>query len=79
MSESTRDSARTTGPAIDAHYRFILWLTRTPRSRNRLSPEASGCACRRPGTVMVKRVLRLSYLQIQGQVQDMDGQNAIIA
>lgn len=37
MSESTRDSARTTGPAIDAHYRFILWLIPTllcfPRSQ----------------------------------------------
>ena len=78
MSESTRDSARTTGPAIDAHYRFILQLTRTPRSRSRLSQGASGCTCRLLGTVMVKRVLRLSHLQIQGQVQDMDGQSAII-
>ena len=37
MSESTRDSAQTTGPAIDAHYRFILWLIPTllrfPRSQ----------------------------------------------
>ena len=27
--ESTRKRARSTGPAIDAHYRFILWLVPT--------------------------------------------------
>ena len=37
MSDSTRDRARSTGPAIDAHYRFILLLVPTlghlPRSQ----------------------------------------------
>ena len=40
MSGSTRDRTRETGPAIDTHYRFILWLVptlmRLPRSQKYL-------------------------------------------
>ena len=67
MADTMRDHARETGPALESHYRFLLWLVpaveRFPRSQkfllgDRIQGTAPDVLAHPPGRTLAERARR---------------------